>query len=54
MFSKTVGEAQYLAIKEDSDSNAKTFGRRDEAGEKRLALYQKEKERLTQRTSVLE
>lgn len=54
MFWKTVGDVQYLAIKGDSDSNAKTHGRRDEAGEKRLAHYQEEKERLTQRIRALD
>lgn len=54
MFWKAVGGVQYLAIKEDSDSNAKTYGRRDEAGEKRLAHYQKEKERLNQRIRALD
>ena len=52
MFWKAAGGVQYLAIKEDS--NAKTYGRRDEAGEKRLAHYQKEKERLNQRIHALD
>jgi hypothetical protein len=37
MFWKTVGDVQYLAIKENSSANAKSHGRRDAAGEQRLA-----------------
>jgi hypothetical protein len=54
MFWKTVGDTQYLAIKETSDANAKTYGRRDEAGEQRLANHQQEKERLNQRVRALD
>ena len=54
MFWKTVGSAQYLAIKETSESNAKTHGRRDEAAEQRLTNYQHEKERLNQRVRALD
>ena len=54
MFWKTVGDAQYLAVKETSESNAKTYGRRDEAAEQRLTNYQQEKERLNQRVRALD
>ncbi len=54
MFWKTVGDVQYLAIKDVSDSNAKTHGRRDAAGEERLALYSQEKDRLTARIRALD
>ncbi len=54
MFWKTVGGVEYLAIKETSSANAKTYGRRDAAAEERLASYQQEKERLNQRIRALD
>lgn len=54
MFWKTVGDVQYLAVKENSSANAKTHGRRDAAGEQRLATYQQEKDRLNQRIRALD
>ena len=54
MFWKTVGSAQYLAIKKTSHSEAKTYGRRDAEGERRLLVYQQEKDRLSQRIRALD